>query len=119
MTRRVYECSYCKERFSTPEGLNSHTQMHFNGTNQECASSSSIKNANDNNHVEQNENFREEFPFIYKRTVRICLERVEETDHSSKAEIQTTEMGKCNRTPVYGSRPKLSSKSRKGKLTRF
>lgn len=79
MTRRLFECPYCKERFSSTEVLQKHTQMHLSEQDEDPLSTMSLgqEGSSEYNHTKENIDLWKEHPDIFKKTARVCLERVD------------------------------------------
>ena len=82
MTRRLFECSYCNERFPSTQILEEHTQMHLDKTDENMSDFDSKQKSYSLSNIPKDMNFPNEHPDILKRVVRICLKRVDTTDGS-------------------------------------
>ena len=117
MTRRLYECSYCKERFSCTESLKSHTEVHLSEEERDDMSSAikAQESQSECNQTKANTDLREKFPEIFSRKARIYLERVDETKSTLPDHVQSN--GLFHQKEVAnGSNHHQSSKGRKGTL---
>ena len=68
MTRKVYECSSCKERFTNTDSLNIHSKLHFTDDRAQSSQHSLKKNSQedfiDNSNVVLRDTFPNVFAFI-------------------------------------------------------
>ena len=116
MTRRLYECPYCKERFPSTETLKKHVEIHLSD---EDTCNISILSTIEESHSAPSStttdvDFHKEFPDVFKKTARICLERVHVTDDKVNDAVKSN--GVLRHDGVYknGSKPPMSAKSKKG-----
>ena len=117
MTRRLYECPYCKERFPSTEILKSHVEIHL--SEEETGNISNISSReefhNESITTKTDVDFHKEFPDVYKKTVRICLERVGVTENKINEAVQTNEILRHDNVYMNGSKPQMTAKCKKGK----
>ena len=115
MTRRLFECSYCKERFPNVEVLKKHTQMHLGEEDDPLSTMPSCQeDSSGYNHTEENIDLCKEHPGIFKKTARVCLERVDtmETPMEHVGEVKKKAPAKGNL--LNGSQQPDSKKSKRG-----
>ena len=116
MTRRLFECPYCKERFPSTELLKSHVEIHLSEEDTPNISniSSKEKSHSESNTTKTDVDFHKEFPDVYKKTVRICLERVSTTEDKINEAVQTKDVLRHDNVYMNGSKPHMSAKCKKG-----
>ena len=74
MSRKLYECTSCKERFSNTESLQIHSNVHLSD---EVLSSHHTENQNSrqcNNDIDHN--LRQRFPTVFERKLKIELKKI-------------------------------------------
>ena len=84
MTRKVYECSSCKERFTNTDSLNVHSKLHFTDDRAQL-SQNSLKQKNQEDSTDNsNVVLREKFPDVFKRILKVVLEKVDINDYKKE-----------------------------------
>ena len=82
MSRKLYECTSCKERFSNTESLQIHSNVHLSD---EVLSSHHTENQNSrpcNNDIDHS--LRQRFPTVFKRKLKIELKKIDPKEHINK-----------------------------------
>ena len=79
MSRKLYECTSCKERFSNTESLQIHSNVHLSD---EVLSSHHTENQNSrpcNNDIDHS--LRQRFPTVFERKLKIKLKKIDPKEH--------------------------------------
>ena len=112
MSRKLYECTSCKERFSNTESLQIHSNVHLTD---EVLFSHHTENENSlpcNDDIIHN--LRERFPTVFERKLKIELEKIDPNEHMNKISLgnKSTESSATTLKTVNESK---SNKEIKGK----
>lgn len=116
MTRRLYECPYCKETFPSTEILKSHVEIHLSEEDTENISIISTKEESNNEFIttETDVDFHNEFPDVFKKTVRISLERVVVKEDRINEAVKSNGVLRHDDVYTNGLKPRMSAKCKKG-----
>ena len=117
MTRRLFECPYCKERFSSTEALQKHSQMHLSEQDEDPLSnmSSGKEGSSEYNHTKENVDLQKEHPDIFKKTVRVCLERVDTRECPMEHAGEINKKSSTTGSVLNGSEQMDSKKYKRGR----
>ena len=83
MTRKVYECSSCKERFTNTDSSNDHSELHFTDDKDQL-SQHSIKQNSPEDFIDNSNVLRDKFPNVFERTLKVVLEKLDINDYKKQ-----------------------------------
>ena len=86
MSRKLYECTSCKERFSNTESLQIHSNVHLTD---EVLFSHHTENENSlpcNDDIIHN--LRQKFPTVFERNLKIEIEKIDPKEHINKIALE-------------------------------
>ena len=84
MTRKVYECSSCKERFANTDSLNVHSKLHFTDDRDQLSQHSLNENSQEDFIDNSNVVLRDKFPNVFERILKVVLEKVDFNDYKKQ-----------------------------------
>ena len=84
MTRKVYECSSCKERFTNTDNLNAHSKLHFTDDRTQLLQHSLKQNSQEDFIDNSNVALRDKFPNVFERILKVVLEKVDINDYKKQ-----------------------------------
>ena len=86
MSRTQYECTDCKERFSSTESLKSHSHTHLNGEGKNVPLKQSENKANQKGCNDSPYAYlHDKFPAVFSKRILIKIEKVDATEIGKKA----------------------------------
>ena len=86
MSRKLYECTSCKERFCNTESLEIHSNVHLSD---EVLFSNHTENQNSlpcNDDIIHN--LRQKFPTVFERNLKIEIEKIDPKEHINKIALE-------------------------------
>ena len=87
MSRKLYECTSCKERFCNTESLQIHSNVHLSD---EVLFSNHTENQNSLpcNDDALIHNLRQKFPTVFERKLKIEIEKIDPKEHINKIALE-------------------------------